>query len=375
VASTETAVTRIEQSVDASMVEWTLDEFPVGDFNRLIPTQTLMVPTDLLRPVVQVVQLNPDPDKGGDVYHSNDMPDGHAAPTKVALRKFATAAGISFVDERRTDDGTDPNVIEVTCWAEMLLPTGQRLRAVGQKRIDLEAQAWRSPQHRAKYKSFFLEHVASRAENRAIRALLSLRGSYPLSVYTKPFAVVSFAPNMNHPEVRARILDAMAPAVGALYGPSEQKALAAGKPIDVTPAAEEDPAPDKPTQLPGEKLAAAGTDEPDWLKATPATPAHTAPAERKPENLATTIRNQAADSTQKGKATKPQLEKLAEVFEGIDRAKVGIGIVALFGPEARQELRSAEANALIVVHDAFGPQDTWAEAWTAMADATASAAA
>jgi len=213
------AVTVIEQSTTDAMVEWTLDDFPVEQFNRLVPTQTLSIPTDLLRPVVQIVQLNPDP-KGGDVYTSKDMPAGQGAPTKVGLRKFATAAGISIIDERRTDDGRDPDVIEVTCTAEMLLPTGQRLRAVGTKRIDLDAQVWASPEHRAKYRSFFLEHVASRAENRAIRALLSLKGSYPLEVYRKPFAVVSFAPNMSHPEVRARILDSLAPALSAGYGPA-----------------------------------------------------------------------------------------------------------------------------------------------------------
>jgi hypothetical protein len=101
----QTGVTVIEQSTTDAMVEWNLDDFPRSEFNRLVPTQTLQLPTDLLRPVVQVVQLNPDPKGGGDVYTSRDMPEGHAAPTKVALRKFATAAGISFIDERRVDDG------------------------------------------------------------------------------------------------------------------------------------------------------------------------------------------------------------------------------------------------------------------------------
>jgi hypothetical protein len=55
----------------------------------------------------------------------------------------------------------------------------------------------------------------------------------------------------------------------ALYGPAAAKELEAGAPINVTPAPDEDPAPDEPTTLPGEKLAAARDDvgdEPDWLK-------------------------------------------------------------------------------------------------------------
>src|SRR4051812_15559938 len=141
----DTAVTVIEQPIDSGVVEWNLDGFPENAYNRLVPVATLQLPTDLLRPVVQVVQLNPDPKNGGDVYTSRDMPEGHAAPTKVGLRKFAMAAGISFVDERRTDDGSDPDVIEVTCVAELLMPTGQRIRATGMKRVDLGAQTWSSP--------------------------------------------------------------------------------------------------------------------------------------------------------------------------------------------------------------------------------------
>lgn len=384
----ETAVTVIEQSAADAVVEWTLDEFPVEQFNRLIPTQTLAIPTDLLRPVVQVVQLNPDP-RAGDVYHSDDMPEGHSAPTKVALRKLATAAGVSIVDERRTDDGRDPDVIEVTCWAEMLLPTGQRLRATGMKRVDLKALKWKSDAHRAKYRQFFLEHVSSRAQNRAIRALLSLRGSYPAQVYAKPFAVVSFAPNMNHPEVRARILDTLAPALAAGYGPvaGSPPQLAAGPTVTDVPQAPDDDAP-APTELPGEKLAAArpqpltarrssspdadsGTppaaasgaseaeEEPDWMRAASAL------AQRA---LADVIRSSAGDEgAPKGKATKPQTDLLARVFAplGEDAGRIAAkGIRALFGPDAVQGLSAAQARAIAMAADS---DEHFLEHWTELA--------
>ena len=339
-ANPQTAVTVIDQEVESGVVEWNLDAFPEDRYNRLIPVATLQIPTDLLRPVVQIVRLDPDPERGGDVYTSKDMPEGHAAPTRVGLRKFATAAGISFVDERRVDDGRDPDAIEVTCVAEMLLPTGQRIRATGTKRIDLNAQVWRSDAHRGKFKSFFQEHVASRAQNRAIRALLSLRGSYPIGVYQRPFAVVSFAPNMAHPEVRERILAAMVPAVGALYGPTAAPQLAPGAPINVTPAPEEDPAPAIPTVLPGEKLAAAAAQaveaDPPWV--TGATPAET--------DVAALIRDTAAASGMKGKATEPQLTRLRELLGGLN----GTGVVpaalkVLFGEGV--EMTGAHGQALI----------------------------
>src|SRR3972149_11691478 len=203
---TSTALTVVEPSI-----EFNLDAFPTDRFNRLIPTQTIKMASDLLVPVIQIVQL----DLQHDAYESPDVPKGSRATNRTGLRKLATAAGISFIDERRTDDGSNPDVCEVTTAAEMLLPTGQRIRATGMKRIDLGAQRWASDNQRAKFRSFFQEHVASRAQHRAIRALLSLRASYPIAELARPFAVVSYAPNMNHPEIRARILDNLAPAIAA----------------------------------------------------------------------------------------------------------------------------------------------------------------
>lgn len=355
--SNDSAVTVIEQPAEGGVVEWNLDSFPEASFNRLLPTQTLNLPTDLLRPVVQIVKLNPDPN-GGDVYATKDMPNGHSAPTRVGLRKLATAAGISFIDERRVDDGRDPDVIEVTCIAEMLLPTGLRITATGTKRIDLNAQVWRSPEHRGKYKSFFQEHVASRAQNRAIRALLSLRGSYPAQIYERPFAVVSFAPNMNHPEVRSRMLDAMAGASAQLYGPAAAKQLDPGKTINVTPAPEEDPAPATPPALPGESLAKAAPadDTPSWAKAEPAAAG--------PKPLTELLGDSAASSEMTG-AIKPAQEKALQKITGaLDWSTETLPvIVAAFGEPAARSLSAGQAAAIITVANSFDTPDDFVAAW------------
>lgn len=353
-----TAVTVIEQDTSSSVVEWSLDGFPDDQYNRLLPTQTIQLPTDLLRPVVQVVKLSPDP-SGGDVYASKDMPDGHSAPTKVGLRKLATAAGISIVDERRTDDGTNPDVIEVTCLAEMLLPTGVRIHATGMKRIDLTAQVWKSDAHRGKFKSFFLEHVASRAQNRAIRALLSLRGSYPTAIYNRPFAVVSYAPNMAHPEVRARYLDGLAPAAAQLYGPSTggTKQVGPGQVVEAPAAPDEDPAPATPTVLPGEKLAAAASstpEEPAWMQSAPVAAAPAAKVD-----FATAIRDTAAAvEDPEALASPEQFGALKSVFAGWPGTIVSAGIHVLFddeqGPQDPSRLSGGQAHAIATVHESVG---------------------
>lgn len=369
--SESTAVTVIEQPADSNVVEWSLDNWPVAEWNRLVPVETVQIPTDLLRPVVQAVRLSPD-EKAGDVYSSKDMPSGHAAPTRVGLRKLATAAGISFVEERRTDDGSDPDVIEVSVVAEMLLPTGQRIRATGTKRIDLNAQSWNSPAHRAKYKSFFQEHVASRAQNRAIRALLSLRGSYPVETYRKPFAVVSFTPNLGHPEVRARVLDAMAGTVGQLYGPTAAAQLEAGKTINVSPAPDEDPAP-TPTALPGEKLAKAEAsstpEEPSWMQEPAA-----AAAPKKPKADFVSQLRESAATLEGGDelAGAEDLGPVREIFSGWG-GLASPGFVAIWNEDGSKPSRG-QAHAIATVHDSLG-HEAFEREWRKVADQAAVASA
>lgn len=375
----DSAVAVIEQSADSGVVEWNLDSFPEERFNRLLPTQTIQLPTDLLRPVVQIVKLDPDP-QGGDVYTSKDMPSGHAAPTKVGLRKLATAAGISIVDERRTDDGTDPDVIEVTCLAEMLLPTGQRITATGIKRVDLNAQTWASEAHKGKYRSFFLEHVASRAQNRAIRALLSIRGSYPSQVYSRPFAVVSYAPNMANREIRERYLEGFASTTAQLYGgKAAPKQVGPGPAtVEAPPAPEEDPAPATPMVLPGEKLARAtdvADEEPAWLK--PAAAAKTV----KP-SFEETIRASAAEAEDgEALAGADELAKLGQIFAGWDQGLITTGIRALW-PDRDDDGKTVaivrpsigQVGAITAAHESLG-HEAFERSWRSFVDAAAGAAA
>jgi hypothetical protein len=264
--------------------EYNLDGFPTAQYNRLIPTQTIMT-TDLLAPVVQVVKLDID----RDCYSSPDVPGGSKAIGRVGLRKLVTAAGISILDNRRTDDARDPDVCEMTATGEMILPTGQRIRAIGVKRIDLKAQKWASDNQRAKFRSFFQEHVASRAENRCVRALLSLQASYPVAELAKPFAVVSFVPNTANPEVRAAMIAAMAPSIAALYGPDQAKAIGPGQVTEVEQAPDDDVVEGQATEP-----------IPDWMAG-----AH---------RLLAMLVDNAASSQLEGTATEDQLQALRETL-------------------------------------------------------------
>lgn len=335
----ETAVQVLEQGI-----EFNLDRFPEDRFTRLIPTQTIRMPSDLVVPVVQVVKL----DVSRDTYESPDVPKGNRALNRVGLRKLATAAGISIIDERRTDDGSDPDVCEVTCTAEMVLPTGQRVRAPGMKRVDLRRQHWASDNQRKKYASFFQEHVASRAENRAIRSILSLLASYPVSELGKPFAVVTYAPNMAHPDVRARVLDAMAPAVQALYGPEQRAQLTAGEHVTTVPQApddEESAAHFVQVETNGHATVDTATGEvidegePDWFDEAPA--AAGAP------DLVAALRSRAEASGLAGSATAQQRPQLSRLLSPLGGDAVAIVLQEAFGLSDRKGITAAQAQAIL----------------------------
>lgn len=352
-----------ESALADPSVEYNLDGFPAEQYNRLVPTQTIRVPSDLVVPIVQVVALNPDPRKG-DVYSSADIGGGNVALTRVGLRKVATAAAVSIVDVQRTDDGTAPGVCEVKAVAEMVLPSGQRIRAVGTKRIVMDDQKWASPAQRAKFQSALQEHTAARAENRAIRALLSLRGSYPEAEIRKPFAVVTFAPNMNHPEVRAQVIAAMTGTVASAYGPAPKQvgpSAEAQVPLLVAPqAADDDEATEVVVRTNGHARVVQDTgeivdEEPDWFgdEAPPLTPGQ----------LVGALREAAGHTPDQGPATAAQKDALKGVLAGLKAAQVMAVLAAAFDLRDMKAVTASQAQAVLDVAQGAGPaalRETWA---------------
>ena len=344
----------------AAGVEFNLDAFPTAQFNRLIPIQTIRMPGDLFVPVVQIVQMDPADSQGksDDHYKSNDVPAGRRALTARGLNKVASASSVSFFDERRTDDGSDPNVMAVSVMASMTLPTGLRITAPGSQLIDI--RSWFGPTTSAaeiaKFRKQFYANVSTRAKNRAIRGLLSMKSSYTDAEIAKPFAAVSFSPNMANPEVRARFLDAMAPAVAQLYGPEAAPQLQAGQVVQLREVDDSDDG-----VIDGHATDAGP--ELSWF-GTEAAPVPTAaPANDRSARLAAILREKAASSGMVGPATAPQLQKLAEVFvaKGITRPETDAGLRIIFGVTGRADFLGSQAQALIEasVDAEFG--DLWRE--------------
>jgi hypothetical protein len=378
----ETAVTVIEQSAADAVVEWNLDDWPASEYNRLVPTVTLGLANEFIRPIVSAVKL----DIETDTYESRDLKSGHRAPNAKGLSKLADAAGVSFVDEVRLDDMRDPDRAYVRVYAEMIDPTGMKRRAPGSRDYVLSSQTMTDAQ-RNRARGWVHEHAATRAQHRALRRLLSLAQSYPVAELQKPFAVVRLVPNMQHPEVREAFKAAMVGSIAALYGPEPAKQLAAGPAVDELDEVDDDeprnvtPAPETPTVMPGEKLAAAAPQpltaargrkadadsapaasaapgasvapqEPDWI---------TGGAGAAADDGAPSLRDVVAERmTDEGQPTGPieeeQGRRLGALFDDLGEDRTPLvrgGIRALFGIVA-EDLTPAQARAIAMAHDELG---------------------
>jgi hypothetical protein len=310
---------------------FSLAKWPEADFNRLVPTDTIMT-TDLLMPVVQIVQL----DIEDDTYKSNDVPAGHRAPGARALNKFANAASLSFYNERRVDDGTNPDLLRVSIDVSMVLPTGQRITATGTKEVDLRRMTM-TPAQLAKFRSFFYEHVATRARSRAIRAILSLKSSYSDAELRKPFAVVTFVPNTSQPDVRKAMLASLSGATSAVFGPAPA-ALAVGPGVEVRLPE----APPDDDVVDGESREVEA--EPEWMVGATAAP--TAPSRHK---LLALLQDAATGSDLAGDATPEQLTALREALAPFPKADVVAVMGLVFGTKLVEiEVDAGKTRAMLV---------------------------
>jgi hypothetical protein len=234
-----------QQNTETAVQAWQpqtstlLQQYPEERFNVLVPTQGIRQVNPYLVPDIETVKLSMDESKG-EIYHDSQMKQGFYAPTAKGLSRIRQVAGIDEIDSRRTDNGSDPDVVEWTVVIEMTLPSGQRVRGHGSKRIDIKAMTFASDAHRQRTRQFMLENAQTKALNRAIRSLLSLHGSMPKAEFAKPFAILRWVPNMSDPDVRRRMLDNLLPATTAVYGEAPRQVGAGDDVIEADPIADDD---------------------------------------------------------------------------------------------------------------------------------------
>ena len=370
-----TADTRTPAKRESALQAWkpqaltVLEAFPTDKYNVLVPTESVRQVNPYLVPDIEVVRLSVDESKG-DIYHDNQMKSGHYAPTAKGLAKIRQVAGIDEIDSRRTDDGKDPEVVEWTVVIEMALPSGQRVRAHGSKRMDMNAMSFASDSHRRKARQFLLEHAQTKALNRAIRSMLTLHGSMPKVEIAKPFAILRWVPNMSDPDVRRRMLDNLLPASVAAYGP-EPRQLVAGEEVIEAPEVPDDDATEgefveRPSNggthsvdaRTGEVVATSEPDEPDWF-------GDEAQAQQVPSLASRLTQVAEANGSATGPATNEQRQAIKEVLHGLKNAEAGAVLADLFSIDDLSAIEQRHATAILEVGAALG-HERLVEEWRSL---------
>lgn len=217
---------RVERLQDA------LDQLS-QDAHLVLPAGGMAIP-DGHSVVVSAVWISTD-----ETYPVSRGRNARVALSKSALNKIGAAAGLSWLDSRRTDDGADPHYCAWTVTAQVTDPDGTSRRIPGSVEIDLrdgaeEAQALLSQGKTpstgaallAQTRRFIARHAESKAMNRAIRAALAMKTTFEPGEFDRPFvaAKVIFTGAFDDPEVRRMAqMAAIAKhngAVAALFGGS-----------------------------------------------------------------------------------------------------------------------------------------------------------
>jgi len=264
-------------------------QFPKDKFNRLTPTDTIMEISPLQRVTVEVLTISTDPDDG-EIFKIGTKKVGDRwqplyALTKPSLDRITHALGISWIprETKRTDDRSDPNIVEFTAVGVYKKPDGSIETIMGTKEIDLTAEEeemriaaeekamngnlWINKQ-KMEYgtpecdraidfqvrkaintkRKFKMALAESGAKNRAVRSM-GLKSKYLLQDLQKPFIVprVNFDPSalMNDPQAKKMLLDNAMSSAKQLYGDTP-KIYANGDDTTIEASFEETP-PEQPT--------------------------------------------------------------------------------------------------------------------------------
>jgi hypothetical protein len=170
-------------------------------YNILRPNETVMVPNPLMTVYANVVHF----DVEKDTY---PVDGGKRALGARALAQVAAGAGISVVNVARHDDGSDPDMAEVSVLALMKRPDGTIIHATGKKRVDVRAYVqqkygvgWRESKPDAvkmynQMRKFASERAETGAKNRAFRQLLAMKSAYTPQELARPFVIPQIVVNM-----------------------------------------------------------------------------------------------------------------------------------------------------------------------------------
>lgn len=228
-------------------------KYPLSQYNLLGNTDVMVEVPDIKSPVIQVISLDTDPNKG-DVYiqqkarrEYTDDKTGKFYPatpnlyaiTKNGLKKLADGAGIKMILSEHVIPTTCQKCVsvnqnsgkvvqcgncrnkDVAYHVTISVPqlTGEVLTVDDTHEIIVDNT---TPGMTAKQRVEFMKHLPqiceAKALNGAIRTALHIKGTYTLEELKKPFVVAYLVPNLNHDEVKRAAIENMFQSSQRLFG-------------------------------------------------------------------------------------------------------------------------------------------------------------
>lgn len=189
---------------------------------------------------VTEVKINPDA-SAKEVF---PIAGGTKLLSKVSLDRIAAAAGISWLEERRQDNGAHPHYCEMLVRGKVTDFDGTVRECTGVKAIDLRTDAGggiygkdldeivtkagdkRDPTSQiTEARKFIQEIAASKAKNRAIASCLALKRSYTDEELSRAFVIPKLSIDASAPAAQTAIMANMLGAAAALFGHEEPKKI------------------------------------------------------------------------------------------------------------------------------------------------------
>lgn len=222
-------------------------QYPIEEFNLLVPMQTVAEIAEIHKPVMNVVQISTNL-ADGEIYEQEkaksawkDRPAQPAkyALTKKGLNKLMRAAGIKILGTRPIVPSTCQKCAEVNrsigrpvnCGAcgnkdvkyeaRISVPqlTGENIEFVAHKEIIVtDVVEGMTENQRKEFLKFRAEMCETKAINRALRAAMHIKGTYTLEELKKPFVVAYLVPNLDNEAVREEAVKHFFTSAQELYG-------------------------------------------------------------------------------------------------------------------------------------------------------------
>lgn len=216
-----------------------MNDYPPDKFNLLIPVKTMQEISPMNKVVINLVQIDPNPEKG-DVYKEKN---GDLAHSKKGLAKLMAAANIQIIESKpvtpqrccRCADiavrtrmapkcGDCPNGDDVAYQVTLAVPepsgTWRMVRATKEIRMVDEEKKMTAKQYEQFY-PYRSEQCETKALNRALREALMIKSTYKVQELVKPFAVAYVVPNLNDPEIKKAVAAKYANSMTSLFGGSQ----------------------------------------------------------------------------------------------------------------------------------------------------------